>query len=227
MRAEVVHDDDVPGTQRGDEDLADTGLEHGGVGRAVDGHARGRAVRADGGDHGAHAPVPVRCAVVRAHAPGRPSPEPRHVGFRAGLVEEHERAGRHRRHLLTPELARGRDVGTVLFVRAQRFFKGHPHAREGVVDRGQGADEPGRVAQLAERRAGIGPDGLEEYFLVAPRDERLAPDAPVQRRDAVPGLALQDKFLDHVQRHAKTLRDLRKRAAALVAACDDPLTEVQ
>ena len=45
---EVVHDDDVPGSQRGAEDFAHVGGEHFAVGGSLDGYAVGAAIQPDG-----------------------------------------------------------------------------------------------------------------------------------------------------------------------------------
>ena len=82
MGAEVVHDDDVAVTQRGDEHFAHVCLEDLGVGRALDGHASGGAVQSHRGDHRGGTPMPVGCRANQSLALGRTTAQTRHVRLR-------------------------------------------------------------------------------------------------------------------------------------------------
>lgn len=69
--AEVVHDDDVSGSERRHQHFAHVGLEDLGVGRSLDGHAGAGPVQAHRGDHGDGSPVAVGSMADQSLALGR------------------------------------------------------------------------------------------------------------------------------------------------------------
>jgi len=122
MRGEVVGDDDVAGRQRGDQDLFDVGEKTVTIHRAVDDAGRGQAVQTEAGDKGARLPARERRMIADAGAARAPAVPAQEIRRDAGFIEKDEarRVPRRRRRL--PVLARGGDVGPVVFGRAYRFF---------------------------------------------------------------------------------------------------------
>ena len=120
--AEIVHDDDVAGPERGDENLLDIEAEALAVDRPVDEPGRVDAVMAQRGQEGHGLPVAVRHLGLEPLAARRPAPERRHVGLGPGLVDE-DQAGRIDPVLiLRPLRPPSRDVGTIPLAGDQRLF---------------------------------------------------------------------------------------------------------
>ena len=122
VAAEIVHDDDVAGPQRGQQNLLDIGGEAFAVDRAFEQPGRGDPVVAQRGQEGHGPPAAVRDLGDQAAAARRPAAQRRHVGPGPGLVDE-DQAGRINAVLvLDPLRPPARDVRTVLFASHQRFF---------------------------------------------------------------------------------------------------------
>jgi len=122
MGTEVVHDDDVARTQRGDKHLAHIGVEDLGVGRSLDGHAGGGAIQPHRGDHRGGAPMPVRSMADQSFAPGRTTAQTRHVGLGRRLVDEDESRRVEPSLAAFPSTPGLGDVRPVLFGRMESLF---------------------------------------------------------------------------------------------------------
>ena len=93
VTAEVVHDDDIAGLERGGEELFDIALEAFAIDRSVE-HARCiDAVMAQSGKEGHRLPMAVRHAGGEPLAPHAPAAQRRHVGLGPRLVDEHQVPG--------------------------------------------------------------------------------------------------------------------------------------
>ena len=122
VAAEIVHDHDLPGLERGDEKLFDIGSEAWAIDRPVEDAGRVDPVRAQGREEGQRPPVAVRhrgdqplsqrCAPVRA----------RHVRLDPGLVDEDEPFRVNLGLMPLPARALARHVGAALLAGAQAFF---------------------------------------------------------------------------------------------------------
>ena len=122
VRAEVVHDDDVAGTQR----------RRRGPSRHRAGSSRRRSARraargidavvAQRRQEGHGLPVAVRRLGPEPLAARRPAPERRHVGLGPGLVDEHQPGRVDPALVFRPLRPPARDVRAVLLGRDQRLF---------------------------------------------------------------------------------------------------------
>ena len=88
MRAQVVHDDDIAGLQRGAEDVVEVGQEDLGVGRSLDDHGGDHAAEAHRAQDGEDLPVAFRRGLVNADSSGGSCIAPRHLGRDAAFIEE-------------------------------------------------------------------------------------------------------------------------------------------
>jgi len=133
VRLEVVHDDDVAVAQGRDQALAHIGQENRAVHRVIDDKGCGDRVAAQPGDKGGDLPVGVRHKANQPRAAPRATAGSGHGGAGAGLVDEHQvphgsspwaEGPRVKRGLiLSPALARLRDVRAFLLAGVQNFFK--------------------------------------------------------------------------------------------------------
>lgn len=119
---EIIHDDDVAGPQRRDQDLFDVGEKARLVDRPVEDAGRGEAVQAQGGEDRMRLPVPERRAIDEARAPRTPSVEPQEIGRHAAFIEKHVARRVNRRDQCAPGDSGGDDIGPPLFRRANAFF---------------------------------------------------------------------------------------------------------
>lgn len=119
VRRKIVHDDDVAPGQRWDQHLLDVGDEHLAVDRAAEHTRSGQPIRAEARDERGRVPVPVWRGVDKAMTRAAAAVKPDHVGFRPGLVDEYQPAGMETRLFLAPLRACPRDVGPILFGRAE------------------------------------------------------------------------------------------------------------
>jgi hypothetical protein len=119
---EVVHDDDIAGAQRRDEDLVDVGEEADVIDRPVK-HRGGRhAVEAQRGNDRARGPVTARGVVVEPE-PARTAPvAAEQIGRDAALIKKHVLPRIAQGEPGTPLAPVSRDVGAALFVGVNRFF---------------------------------------------------------------------------------------------------------
>ncbi len=87
---EVVEDHDRAGVQFGNELGLDPSGEGGTVHRALDHPGRDQGIRGQPGNEGLGPPAAEGSIHAQPLPDRRPAPEPCHVGFHAGLVDEHE-----------------------------------------------------------------------------------------------------------------------------------------
>ena len=119
---EIVGDHDVAGLQRRDEDLFDVGQEAGPVHRTIQDPGGGEPRHPQRGDEGAAFPAAVGRVIGDPLAAGATPLSPEEIGGDPRFIEKDEagrvegRGGGH------PVCAGGRDVGTIVFGRAHRFF---------------------------------------------------------------------------------------------------------
>ena len=93
VAAEIVHDDDIAGFERGGEELFDIAQEAFAIDRPVE-HARCiDAVVTQSGKEGHRLPMAVRHAGRKSLAFHPPAAKRRHVGFGPRLVDEHQVLG--------------------------------------------------------------------------------------------------------------------------------------
>ena len=119
---QVVHDDDVAGRQRGNEDLLDLGQEGRPVHGAVEDHRHRHAAQAKAGREGGGLPVSMGNGGPAALAPPGPRPQPRHLGRSARLVDEDQLLGVEVELVVESGLPRLEDAGTLLLRRMRGLF---------------------------------------------------------------------------------------------------------
>jgi hypothetical protein len=122
VRGEVVHHHDVARPQRRTEHRPHIGSEDFRVRRAVHGHARGRTIQTDRGDHRGRTPVAMRTTRDQSFPPGRAAAQAGHVRFGGRLVEEDKLRGIEPTLLPAPAAPRLRHVGPVLLGGVERLF---------------------------------------------------------------------------------------------------------
>ena len=122
VAAEIVHDDDVAGLERRDENLLDIGEEAFAVDRPVDDAGCVDAVAAQGGEEGQRPPAAMRHLGDQPLAAGRPAVAARHVGLGPGLVDEDQARRIKPALILLPLRPPPCDVGPVLLAGVQAFF---------------------------------------------------------------------------------------------------------
>ena len=122
MAAEIVHNDDVAGTECGDQDLFDIGSE----GLAIDwGVKKPRSldpIVAQCRQECCRFPVAVRNFGREPHAARRPTPQRRHVGFGPGFVDEDQPLRLDAVLILCPLRPPPCDVGAIPFASHYGFF---------------------------------------------------------------------------------------------------------
>jgi len=122
VAAEVVHDHDVAGQERGHEELLDIGGEELAVDRPVEHTWCVDAVMAKRGKEGQRFPLAEGgFGQQLVSAPG-PAPDRGHVGLGPGFIDEDEPLGIKPSLILLPLLAPSGDLGPILFGGEQRFF---------------------------------------------------------------------------------------------------------
>jgi hypothetical protein len=122
MGAEIVEDDDVARLERRGEELLDIGAEAFAVNGAVEQAGRIDAVIAQGGKKRRGLPVAMRNLVDEALSFRRPAVQAGHVGFRPGLVDEHQSPGIDAALIGPPTRAMTAYVRAVLLARDKRLF---------------------------------------------------------------------------------------------------------
>ena len=122
VAAQIVHDDNVAGVERGDQDVLDISSETLAVDRAVEEPWGVDAVMAKGGQERHGFPVALRHLGGEPLAARRPSPERRHVGLGPCLVDEDQALRIDPALIFRPLLAPSRDVGTIPFAGDHGFF---------------------------------------------------------------------------------------------------------
>jgi hypothetical protein len=122
VAAEIVHDDDVAGAERGHEALLDPGEEAGAVDRTIEHAGCLDAIVAQCGQERHRLPVGVRHLRLQPVAAAAPAAQGRHVRLRPGLVDKDETAGLEAVLMPPPAGAPTRDVRPIPARWRERFF---------------------------------------------------------------------------------------------------------
>ena len=122
VAAQIVHDNNIAGTQRRDEDLFDIDLKALAVDRTVEKPWGVDAVMAQRSQERCCVPVTVRDLGRKPHAERCPSAPRRHVGLGPGLVDEDQTLRRDPVLILGPLRPPPRHVETVAFASHHGFF---------------------------------------------------------------------------------------------------------
>src|SRR5437763_17031702 len=93
MAAEIVHDDDISGGQRGYQELLDISAKAEAVDRSVDDAGRVDPIAAQCGQEGQRTPAAIRHLGDQPRTAGAASVMAGHVGLGPGLVDEHQPLG--------------------------------------------------------------------------------------------------------------------------------------
>src|SRR5450432_1599731 len=120
--AEIVEDDDVARLEGRGEELFDIGAEAFAVDGAVEQAGRIDPVIAQGGKKRRGLPAAMRNLVDEAFSFRRPAAQPGHVGFRPGLVDEHQSLGIDAALIGSPSRAMAAYVRTILLARDKGLF---------------------------------------------------------------------------------------------------------
>ncbi len=122
MATQIVHDDDIAGRERRDQELGDIG----GEALVVDGtvkDARGvDPIMPQRGKEGQRAPLAKGCLGDELAAARCPAPDRRHVGLGPRFIDEDETPRIKSTLILLPLLASSRDRWPVLLLGEQAFF---------------------------------------------------------------------------------------------------------
>lgn len=122
VASQIVHDHNVAGGERGDEELLDVGGEAFAVDRTID-HQRGiDPVMTQGREEGQGAPMAVRYFGDQLVASRCPAAQACHVGLGPCFIDEHEPARIKPALICLPAHALARDVPSILLGCEQRFF---------------------------------------------------------------------------------------------------------
>ena len=122
VAAEVVHDDDVAGLQRGHEDLRHVGKKALCVDRAVEYARCADAVMAQACKKRQRLPVAMRNLRDQPLAARSPPMRSGHVGLGPGLVDEDQTLGIELSLMPPPSQPPARNVGPILLAGVQAFF---------------------------------------------------------------------------------------------------------
>lgn len=119
---QVVHDDNVAGRQRRDQDLLDVGEEAHAIDRPIeDGWCR-QARDAQRGEKRRRLPAAVRRLVGHTRPVEAAAVAPHAIGSYSTFIEKHETRGIERGGGRLPGGAGERDISAIVFGRAYRFF---------------------------------------------------------------------------------------------------------
>ena len=122
VAAQIVHDDDIAGLERGHEHLFDIDEKALAVDGSVEQPRGLDAVIAQCGDEGRGLPVPKRHLRLQPLAFGRPAAERRHIRFGPGLVDENQPAGIDQSPIFDPLQSAAGDIGAIPLTGDQRLF---------------------------------------------------------------------------------------------------------
>jgi len=117
MGAEIIHDDDIAGTERGHQELLDIGQEALAVNRSVEDAGRVDPIMAERGQEGQCAPPPARRLGQEPLALAAATMEARHVGLGPGLVDEDQTFGVDPPLIFLPAYPAARDIRPILLGR--------------------------------------------------------------------------------------------------------------
>ena len=122
MAAEIVDDDDAARLERRDQELLDPGGEALAIDRSIDHAGCDDAVMPQAGDEGQRLPMAVRDLGDERLALVAPSVGPRHIGFRPGLINEHQALGVYVPLEREPAGAASGNIRTVLLLGEECLF---------------------------------------------------------------------------------------------------------
>jgi hypothetical protein len=122
VTAEIIHDHDVAGPKRGDEDLFDIDLKGLAVDRTFQKPRRLDPVVAQRSQERCCIPMTVWDFGLKSFAARPPSTERRHVGLGPSLIDEDQALRPDLVLILGPLCSPSRDVGTVAFASHHAFF---------------------------------------------------------------------------------------------------------
>ena len=122
MGAEIVHDDDVAGRERGPEDLLDILEEALAIDGSVDEPRCGDPIVTQSGQEGHGLPATVWRLARQALSARRPSAQRRHVGLGPGFVDEDQAGGVDAVLVGDPLQATTRYIRPVALAGDQRLF---------------------------------------------------------------------------------------------------------
>jgi len=122
MGRQVVHHDDVTGSERRPQDLIEVREKDIAVHRAIEQARCGQPVDAQGREERAGLPVLVWRVIVHATAAETAPVPPNQIRRNAAFIKKNKAFRVNRGGDRPPGRARGDDVGAILFGRACRFF---------------------------------------------------------------------------------------------------------
>jgi hypothetical protein len=122
VTAEIVHDDQIARLEGGREHFLDVGLERLAIDGAIEQPRRFNPVAAKRRDKGHGFPMAVGNAGHKPFAARRPAAKRLHIGFRPGLIDEHQTPGLDLVLPLLPLRPPSRDVGPFALARHDAFF---------------------------------------------------------------------------------------------------------
>lgn len=122
VRAEIIHDHDIAGSQGGGKDLFHINPKPFAVDGAVEEPRSLDTVAAQRGQKGHCLPPPARHFCFEPLAPWRPASERRHVGLGPGFIDKDETGGVNPALIFGPLSPPARHVGTILLAGEHGFF---------------------------------------------------------------------------------------------------------
>ena len=122
VAAEIVHDDDITGRERGHQELFDISQKTLAIDRAIEHAGRVDAVMAKGGEERHRVPVAERNLSLQPLAARGPTPQRPHVGLGPSLINEHQSARIKPRLMCLPPHPLAGHVGPVLLAGQHGFF---------------------------------------------------------------------------------------------------------
>ncbi len=122
VAAEIVHDHEVSGLERGGQGLLDIGAESLAVDRPVDHARRIDPVVAECSEEGERAPAAMGSLGEQLVAARPPAAQRRHVGLGPGLIDEDEPSWINPALIRLPLQAPSRDRGPILLAGEHGFF---------------------------------------------------------------------------------------------------------
>ena len=122
VHRQVIEHDDVPGSQRGDEDLFDIREKRRIVDWPVEHGGRAEPLKPQCGDHRVRLPMAARSVIVEPHAAMAPAIPSQQIGRHAAFVEEHVLPYIAERLPCLPLSPSGGDIRASLLGGVYRFF---------------------------------------------------------------------------------------------------------
>ena len=122
VAAEIVHNHDIAGVKRRDEELFDVDQKSLAVDGTIEKPRRLDSIMAQGSKERHRVPMAVRRPGLETLSFGSPAAQGRHVGLGPGLVDEDEPARINARLKACPSGAPSLYVGTFLLAGQQSFF---------------------------------------------------------------------------------------------------------